>query len=51
MFKIDVDLIYIIFVTIACWVWAYIVSDELFNEFLRYAEKKNKERENNADSD
>ena len=50
MFKIDAELIYIIFVTIACFAWAYIVSDELFNEFLRYAEKKNKERENNADS-
>ena len=50
MFKIDTELIYIIFVTIACWAWTYIVSDELFNEFLRYAEKKNKERENNANS-
>ena len=50
MFKLDIDLIYIIFVTIACWVWAYIVGGKLFNEFLRYAEKKNKERKNNADS-
>ena len=50
MFKIDTDLIYIIFVTIACWAWAYIVGGELFDEFLRYAEKKNKERENNANS-
>ena len=50
MFKIDVDLIYIIFVTIACGVWAHIVGGKLFDEFLRYAEKKNKERENNANS-
>ena len=46
MFKIDTDLIYIIFVTIACWHWAYIVGGELFDEFLRYAEKKNKEKQN-----
>lgn len=46
MFRIDTDLIYIIFVTIACGVWAYIVGGELFDEFLRYAEKKNKEKQN-----
>ena len=46
MFEIDTDLIYIIFVTIACWIWAYIVSDEFFNMFLRYIERKNKEKQN-----
>ena len=44
MFKIDAELIYIIFVTIACWVWAYMIGGELFDKFLRYAEKKNKEK-------
>ena len=46
MFKIDTGLIYIIFVTIACWAWAYIVSGELFDEFLRYIERKNREKQN-----
>ena len=46
MFKIDAELIYIIFVTIACWAWAYIVGGELFDEFLRYIERKNKEKQN-----
>ena len=54
MFKIDADLIYIIiyiiFMAIICYAWSYIVIGELFDEFLRYAEKKNKERENNANS-
>ena len=43
MFEIDTDLIYIIFVTIACYAWVHIVVGELFDEFLRYAEKRNKE--------
>ena len=39
-------MIYIIFMAIVCWLWTTLVVGELFDEFLRYAEKKNKEREN-----
>lgn len=38
-------MIYIIFMAIVCWLWTKIVVSELFDEFLRYAEKKNKEKE------
>lgn len=52
MFKLDIDFIYIIFMVVVCYAWSRIIADKLklFDEFLRYAEKKNKERENNADS-
>lgn len=36
-------IIKIIFATIVCCAWVHIVVGELFDEFLRYAEKRNKE--------
>lgn len=36
-------IIKIIFATIVCCAWVHIVVGELSDEFLRYAEKRNKE--------